>query len=219
MNATVYEQLLYLDCGGLLLSSVLVLWRRDLSAILRLLVIQGALLAALAGLLAVQRESFELAAVAAGIVVLKAVLIPAVLHRVLRDSGEARETEPLINVAASVLAAALLTLLAYAVSRPLVAVAPSAETQAVPVGLAMVLLGFLVLVTRRRALSQIVGFLLLDNGIATTAFLITGGVPGMVELAVSLDVLLVMLVLQILTARLRATFGGTDIDDLRELHD
>ena len=46
-----------------------------------------------------------------------------------------------------------------------------------PVGLAMVLLGFFVLVTRRRALSQIVGFLLLDNGIATTAFLVTAGVP------------------------------------------
>lgn len=214
-----YVQLLYLVCGGLLLSSVLVLWRRELSAIVRLLVVQGILLGALATLLAVQEASFELVAVAVGVLVLKAVVVPAVLRRVLRDSGEARETEPLINVAASILAAALLTLLAYAVSRPLVRLAPSAETQAVPVGFAMVLLGFFVLVTRRRALSQIVGFLLLDNGIAATAFLITGGVPGMVELAVSLDVLLVVLVLQILTARLRLTFGGTDIDDLRELHD
>lgn len=219
MSTGVYVQLLYLVCGGLLLSSVLVLWRRELSAIVRLLVVQGILLGALATLLAVQEASFELVAVAVGVLVLKAVVVPAVLRRVLRDSGEARETEPLINVAASILAAALLTLLAYAVSRPLVRLAPSAETQAVPVGFAMVLLGFFVLVTRRRALSQIVGFLLLDNGIAATAFLITGGVPGMVELAVSLDVLLVVLVLQILTARLRLTFGGTDIDDLRELHD
>lgn len=219
MSTGVYVQLLYLVCGGLLLSSVLVLWRRELSAIVRLLVVQGILLGALAALLAVQEASFELAMVAVGVLVLKALVVPGVLRRVLRDSGEARETEPLINVAASILAAALLTLLAYAVSRPLARLAPSAETQAVPVGLAMVLLGFFVLVTRRRALSQIVGFLLLDNGIAATAFLITGGVPGMVELAVSLDVLLVVLVLQILTARLRLTFGRTDIDDLRELHD
>ena len=88
-----------------------------------------------------------------------------------------------------------------------------------PVGFAMVLIGFFVLVTRRRALSQIVGFLLLDNGIATTAFLLTGGVPGVVELAVSLDVLLIVLVLQVLAARVRLTFGGTDIDELRDLHD
>ncbi|GAA1722582.1 hydrogenase HycP [Kribbella yunnanensis] len=212
-------QWLYLVCGGLLLSSVLVLWRRELAAIVRLLAVQGILLGALAGTLAVRLDSIELGAVAIGVLVLKAIVVPGILRRVLRDSGEARETEPLINMTASIVAAALLILLAYAASRPIVRLAPSAETQAVPVGLAMVLLGFFVLVSRRRALSQIVGFLLLDNGIATTAFLITGGVPGIVELAVSLDVLLVVLVLQVLTARLRATFGATDIDELRELHD
>lgn len=212
-------QWLYLICGGLLFSSVMVLWRRELSAIVRLLVVQGILLGLLAGVLAVRLDSLELVVVGLGVLALKAVVVPGILRRVLRDSGEARETEPLINVTASIVAAALLTLLAYAAGRPIVRLAPSAETQAVPVGLAMVLLGFFVLVTRRRALSQIVGFLLLDNGIATTAFLLTGGVPGIVELAVSLDVLLVVLVLQVLTARLRVTFGGTDIDELRELHD
>jgi hydrogenase-4 component E len=214
-----YVQLLYLAVGGLLLSSVLVLWRRELSAIVRILVVQGALIACVAVLLAVQRDSIELTVVAAEVVALKALLIPGVLRRVLRDSAEARETEPLINVAASILTAAVLTLVAYGISRPLVRLAPSTETQAVPVGLAMVLIGFFVLVTRRRALSQIVGFLLLDNGIATTAFLLTGGVPGVVELAVSLDVLLIVLVLQVLTGRVRLTFGGTDIDELRDLHD
>lgn len=212
-------QWLYLICGGLLLSSVMVLWRRELSAIVRLLVLQGVLLAGLAGVLAVRLDGVELGVVAAGVLALKAFVVPTILRRVLRDSGEARETEPLTNVTASIVAAALLTLLAYAASRPIVRLSPTAETHAVPVGLAMVLIGFFVLVTRRRALSQIVGFLLLDNGIATTAFLITGGVPGVVELAVSLDVLLIVLVLQVLTARLRTTFGGTDIDELRELHD
>jgi len=83
----------------------------------------------------------------------------------------------------------------------------------------MVLLGFFMLVTRRRALSQVTGFLLLDNGIAVTAFLVTAGVPLVVELAVSMDLLLVVLVLQVLTARLQAAFGDTDIDELRELRD
>ena len=64
-----------------------------------------------------------------------------------------------------------------------------------------------------------VGFLLMDNAITATAFLTAGGVPLVVELGVTLDVLLAVLVLQILTARMRAAFGGTDLDELRELHD
>jgi hydrogenase-4 component E len=219
MSDTAYPQVLNLICGGLLLSAVLMVWRRELAAIVRLLVAQGILLAALALLLGVREHSSELYAVAAGVLVLKAIVLPAVLRRVLRETGEARDAEPLLNVAASLLAAALLTLLAYAVSRPLVALAPSPATHALPVGLAMVFLGFFVLVTRRRALSQVIGFLLLDNGIAATAFLATAGVPLIVELGVSLDLLLVVLVLQVLTARMRLTFGHSDLDELRELHD
>ena len=219
MSDTVYVQLLDLVCGGLLLSAVLMLWRRELAAIVRLLAVQGVLLAALAALLGAREGNSELYAVAAGVLVLKAVVLPAVLRRVLRDTGEARETEPLVNTAASLLAAALLTLLAYAVSRPLVALSPSPATQALPVGLAVVFLGFFVMATRRRALSQVVGFLLLDNGIAATAFLATAGVPLIVELGVSLDLLLVVLVLQVLTARMRLKFGRTDLDELRELRD
>ena len=219
MSDTVYVQTLYLICGGLLLSAVLMLWRRELAAIVRLLAVQGVLLAALAALLGAREGSIELYVVAAGVLVLKAVVLPAMLRKVLRDTGDARDGEPLVNVAASLLGAALLTLLAYAVSRPLVALAPSPATQALPVGLAMVFLGFFVLVTRRRALSQVVGFLLLDNGIAATAFLATAGVPLIVELGVSLDLLLVVLVLQVLTARMRLKFGRTDLDELRELRD
>jgi len=219
MSDVVFVQMLDLVCGGLLLSGVLMLWRRELVAIVRLLVVQGVLLAALAVLLGVREQSVELYLVAVGVLVLKAVVLPGVLHRVLRDSGDAREAEPLVNVTSSLLAAALLTLVAYAVSRPLVALAPSATTRALPVGLAVVFLGFFVLVTRRHALSQVVGFLLLDNGIAATAFLATSGVPLVVELGGSLDLLLLVLVLQVLAARMRLTFGRTDMDELQELRD
>lgn len=212
-------QVLDLLCGGILLTAVLILWRRELAAIVRLLALQGAFIAGLALVVAAREGGVVPYLVALGLLGLKAFAIPMVLRRVLADSGEARETEPIVNVAASLLAAALLTLLAYVVSQPLVALAPSPATRALPVGVAVVLLGFFVLVTRRRALSQVVGFLLLDNGIATTAFLAASGVPLVVELGVSLDVLLVVLVLQILTARMRQTFGGTDLDELNELRD
>jgi hydrogenase-4 component E len=219
MSDSMFAQILDLVCGGLLLSAVVMLWRRELSAIVRLLVVQGALLAALAALLGVREGSPELYVVALGVLVLKAGVLPAVLRRVLRDTGESREAEPLVNVTASLLAAALLTLVAYAVSTPLVALSPSAATRALPVGLAVVFLGFFVLVTRRRALSQVVGFLLLDNGITAVAFLATSGVPLVVELGVSLDLLLVVLVLQVIAARMRLTFGRTDLDEMRELRD
>ena len=219
MSAALSAQLLDVICGAILLTAVLTLWRRDLASIIRLLMIQGLLIAGLALLLGVTESSGELYVAALGVAVLKAGVLPTILRRVLADSGEVRETAPLVNVTSSLLAAAVLTLLAYVVSGPLVALAPSAATRALPVGIAVVLLGFFMLVTRRRALSQVVGFLLLDNGITTTAFLATSGVPLVVELGVSLDVLLVVLVLQIVAARMRMAFGSTDLDGLSELRD
>ncbi len=219
MSASVTTQLLNVLSGAILLTAVLTLWRRDLAAIIRLLTIQGVLIAGLALLLGINEHSTELYLAALGVLILKAIVLPTILRRVLSDSGEVRETAPLVNVTSSLLAAAGLTLLAYVLSGPLVALAPSAATRALPVGIAVVLLGFFMLVTRRRALSQVIGFLLLDNGITTTAFLATSGVPLVVELGVSLDVLLVVLVLQIVAARMRMAFGSTDLDGLSGLRD
>jgi hydrogenase-4 component E len=214
-----YVQALNLVCGGLLLSAVLILWRREMAAIVRLLCAQGVLVAGLAAVLAAEHHSAELAAVAVGLLVLKGVLLPVVMGRAVRSAGQTREAEPLVNVPASLVAAALLTLLAYAASRPLTALSPSPATAAIPVGLAMVFLGYFTLTTRRNALPQVAGFLVLENGTGVVALLATAGVPLIVELGAALDLLLLVLVLQVLTARLRATFGRTDLDELRELRD
>lgn len=220
LNAALYVQLLNFFAGALLLSAVLVLWRRELLMIIRVFALQGIALAGLVAVLAAEQESIELGVLAAGVLVLRAGVLPAFLRRALAASGEdRRETRPLVNVAASLLAAAVLTLLALAVSQPLVELAPSPATHAVPIGIAVVLIGFFVLVTRRRALSQLVGFLLMDNGITAVGFLTTAGIGLVVEIGVALDVLLVVLVLQILTGRMREVFGGTDLDELSELRD
>jgi hydrogenase-4 component E len=214
-----YVQLLDLACGAFLLAAVLVLWRRELVAIVQVFAAQGVALAGIVAVLAAHERSAELGLLAVGILALRAGLLPYLVRRTLSAGAQARETRPLVNVTASLLAAAVLTLLAYAVCQPLVALAPSAATRAVPVGLTVVLIGFFVLVTRRLAVSQVIGFLLIDNGITAVAFLTTAGVPLIVELGVSLDVLFAVLVLQILTTRIRATFGNADLDELRELHD
>jgi hydrogenase-4 component E len=215
-----YAQLVGLCAAVLLLTGVLMVWRRSLVAEVRLLSVQGAALGGLVAVIGVHEGSAELVGVALLVLLLKAVVLPEVLRRaVAADEATARESEPLVNVTASLILASLLTMLAYLVSRPLLVLGDGPAVAAVPVGLSLVLFGFLVLATRRHAVSQLVGFLMLDNGIAAVAFLTTGGVPLVVELGVSLDVLLVVLILQVLTGRIRSEFGGSDLGDLDELRD
>jgi hydrogenase-4 component E len=213
-------ELLNLTAGALLLTAVLVLWRRELAVIVRVLALQGVALAGLVVVLAWEEGSAELGAVAVGLLVLNGGVMPWLLYRALAGSGPVqRETRPVLNVAASLLAAAALMLLALAVSVPLVELAPSPASRAVPIAIAVVLIGFLVLVTRRQAVSQLVGFLLMDNGITAAGFLTTARIGLVVEVGVALDVLLVVLILQVLTGHMRETFGDTDLDELKELRD
>jgi hydrogenase-4 component E len=212
-------QLLDLAAGLFLLAAVAILWRRDIRAQTVWLAAQGVALAAIAVILGADQAHPELYAVAAGVGLLRAVILPALVRRAVAARAEDRECAPLINVSASLLAAAALVLLAYAVAQPLVHLEATTAARALPVGLAVVLIGLLILVTRRKALSQIVGFVVLDNGITAVAFLAAAGVPLLVEFGVSFDLLLAVLVLRVLTARMRAVFGGSDLDEMRELHD
>jgi len=219
MSETLFVQLLDLAVGLVLLCAFVVLWRRGLIAIVRALRIQGFALAAVALVLGLHEHDAEPIVVAVLVLVLKGVVLPGVLLRIVRSSDESREVEPLVNVPASLLAGAVLTLLAYATTSDIVDLDPTPETKAIPIGIAVGLIGFFVLVTRRKAVTQIVGFLLLDNGIALVAFLATSGVPLVVELGAALDVLSGVFILQVLTSRMRAKFGAMDLDLLRELHD
>lgn len=219
MSDTAFVQLLDLAAGLVLVCAFMVLWRRSLVAIVRVLTVQGVAIGAIALLLGVHGHDAEPVGVAVLVIGLKGIVLPGVLLRIVRSGEETREVEPLVNVPASLLAAAVLTLVAYGTTRDLVALDPSPVTKAVPIGIAVTLIGMFVLVTRRKAVTQIVGFLLLDNGIALVAFLATSGVPVIVELGVALDVLLAVLILQVLTTRMRSKFGAMDLDQLRELHD
>ena len=201
--------------AALLLAAVLIVWRRDLRAIVRLLGLQGVALAAIPVVRGVHEHD---AALIVGRRWRCSCCAPTCCRgccarAVGAEPRRAREATPLVNMTASLLVAAALTLLAFAVTRPLVELDPAPATNAVPAAFAVVLIGLFVMVTRRRAMSQAVGFLMLDNGIAATAFLTTAGVPLIVELGASLDVLFVVLVLGVLTGRLRRAFGGTDLDD------
>lgn len=220
MTDHAYTTMLDLTAGVFLLAAVGLLWRRALTAMITLFAVQGFALAAMVVILGIHQRDVELILVAVPLGLLRAGVLPYLVRRALRGVPAAqRETGPQVNITASMLTAAVLVLLSYAVTRPLVDLAPSPATAILPVAMAVVLIGFFALATRRRALAQVVGFLLLDNGITATAFLAAAGVPLIVELGVSLDLLLVVLVLQVLSIRLATTFGATDLDDLRELRD
>ncbi|MGC8463167.1 MAG: hypothetical protein ACP5P9_05810 [Acidimicrobiales bacterium] len=208
-----------LAAGVVLAGAVLALWRKDLRALIPILALQGAALSALAAVLAVSDGNLGLGVVAGVVLLAKGIVVPGLLTRVVRADPGSRETAPLVNVPASLVVAGTLVVLSYLVAGRITALAPDPLTRLVPLGLATVLVGFFVLVTRRKAVSQIVGLLLLDNGIALIAFLLTAGVPLLVELGASFDLLLVVAVLQVLATTIRARFGHVDLDQLRELHD
>lgn len=208
-----------LAAGVVLAGGVLALWRRDLRALVSVLALQGVALATLASVLAVEGRDVALGVVAGVVLLAKAMVIPNLLARVVRRDPGSRETAPLVNVPASLVAAAALVVVSYLVAGRLTSLFPDPLTRLAPLGLATVLIGFFALVTRRKAVSQIVGLLLIDNGVALTAFLLTAGVPLLVELGASFDVLLVVVVLQVLATTMRSRFGHIDLDQLRELHD
>jgi hydrogenase-4 component E len=204
--------------GALLVTAMLLVWRRSLQAAIRLLAVQGVALACLVAVIGINAYDGQLVAISVLVLALKGLALPWVLAS-SEFTRTTREDAPLLNPTAALITASLLTVLAYLVCPPLPGPQGDPATRAVPVGIALVLIGFLLLVTRRRALSQLVGFLLIDNGIACVAFLTSAGVPLVVELGASLDVLLVVLILQVLRGRMRVKFGGTDVTELTELHD
>ncbi|ORV39712.1 hypothetical protein AWC02_20295 [Mycolicibacter engbaekii] len=213
-----YVNMLDLAAGGVLLAAVLAVWHRDLSVVVRrLLVAQGIALAAIPVIRGVYEHDRALLMVGVGVLAVRAVVLPGLLHRAL--GAERRESAPLVGTTAALLMVTALVVAGFTIAQPVVALAPSTSTNAAPAAIATVLIALFIMATRRHAISQAVGLLMLDNGIAATAFLLTAGVPLIVELGASLDVLFVVIVLGVLTGALRKAFGGVDLDLLRELRD
>jgi hydrogenase-4 component E len=219
MFASIYPQTIGLCAGTLLLTSALMVWRHSLLASIGLLAAQGVGLAALVAVIGAQAGDTELLLVAILVLAVKGAALPWILARQTGSTTRTIDESPRLNPTASLLLVAGLTILSYVVLGRILVHLDTVTAHAAPIGLAMVLIGFLLLVTRRRARSQLIGFLLLDNGIATVAFLTSGGVPLFLELGISLDVLLVVVILYVFAGRMHTKFGGADVDTLRELHD
>jgi len=217
MNDALFAQLSTLAASLVLLLGIILLWRRSLSAYVRAFQQQSVVLALLFVIVGYFGHSPELYVVAAILFALKAVLIPRLLRRLQNQVGIGREVAPYLNVAASLIVAGLLVLLAYAVTRPVVAASTLPTRSGLPLAVGLIFVGLLVIITRKKALTQVIGFLVLENGIAMLAVLGTFGIPLIVELGVFLDLLMGFLVMQVFIYHIQGTFESLDVDRLSEL--
>ncbi|HRV92527.1 MAG TPA: hypothetical protein P5526_10230 [Anaerolineae bacterium] len=217
MNDTLFAQLSTLGASLVLLFGIILLWRRSLMAYVRAFQQQSAVLAALFVVVGYFGQAPELYVVAVILFALKVILIPRLLHRMQNQVGIGYEATPYLNVASSVIVAGLLVLLAYVLTRPVVLTSTLPTRGGLPLAVGLIFVGLFVIITRKKALAQVVGFLVLENGIALLAVLGTFGIPLIVELGVFLDLLMGFLVMQVFIYHIQDTFESLDVDRLSEL--
>ena len=212
-----FSQICVLGSSLVLLSGLILLWRRGVTAYVTAFVWQSVVLALVTAVVAHFGGARELYWVAAGLFVLKGVAIPRLLKRMERRFPAERELEPYVNTATSLLIAGLLVLFGYAVTRPFVALSQLPTRAGMPLAMGLVLVSLFVVVSRKKALTQVIGFLMLENGLALLAVLGTYGIPLIVELGVFLDVLMGFLVMQIFVYQIHETFETIDVEQLNRL--
>jgi hydrogenase-4 component E len=213
----VFSQVAVLGSSGVLLCAFILLWRRDLAAYISALTWQSRFLAALTAAVGYFGGDPELYVVAALLFAIKAVAIPRLLLRVAHRFKTRREPNPYVNTATSLVVSGLLVLLAYAAARPLQAIAEAPTRAGMPLAMGLIFVSLFVIVSRKMAITQVIGFLMLENGIALLAVLGTYGVPLIVELGVFLDALMGFLVMQIFLYDIHDTFSTADVAVLKRL--
>jgi hydrogenase-4 component E len=212
-----FSQLTVLGSSLALVCVLILLWRRRVSAYISAFRWQSIALAAVTVVVAHFAHEPALYAMAGVIFVIKALAISRLLGRMDARFGAARELAPYVNTATSLLVSGGLVVVAYIVMRPLVAVTELPTRAGLPLAMGVVFVSLFVMVSRKKALTQIVGFLMLENGVALLAVLGTYGIPVVVELGVFLDLLMGFLVMQVFVYRIHETFEHLDVEQLSDL--
>ncbi|HME60905.1 MAG TPA: hydrogenase [Candidatus Binatia bacterium] len=197
--------------------TILLIIRTSLEGQVRVFALQSFVLASLSALIAFYSGSLELLGVAIALVAVKVLVIPRVLNRAVSKIGLARVAAPYLGTAPALIICGVLTIIAFYVMTPIAASNPLPTADAIPLAFAGVLIGFFIMVNRRRAVTQILGFLMLENGIFLLALLATYGVPFIVEMGVFLDVLVAVLIMEVFVYRIKDNFDSIDVGQLGKL--
>jgi hydrogenase-4 component E len=201
------------------ITDLLLLGASRLRGTIRMAAVQGVLVSLLPLLLHAPDGAGRALLLAAGGAVTKGVVFPWLLLWTLREAGVRREIEPFVGHTLSVLVGvgSLMFALWVDARLELSAGLPAGSQLTIPVGLATLLIGLFLTVSRRKAVTQVLGYIVLENGIYAIGVALVGGVPLLVELGVLLDVFVAVFIMSIAVYHISREFDHIDVDQLNEL--
>jgi len=203
---------------GVLLVNFLMMGTSRLNAAIRFAGLQGVLLGA-ALFVAHGQTNARVLLLALATVALKGIAIPAILLRAVRNVSIRREIEPIVGFTPSLVLGALATGLSLVFARSLPLQSEQVAPLIVPASFATVLTGFLVLTTRRKAITQVVGYLTLENGVFVFGLLLVEAIPFLVEFGVLLDLLVAVFVMGIIMNHIQREFSSLSTEHLTSLRE
>jgi len=213
------QQLVNLFAALLLLLAFAMLAQRRILSLIHLYTLQGAVLAAAAAIMGYATRQPHLFVSAGMTLALKVILIPWLLHGVISRLNVRWDVEMLINVPTTLIVGIVLVIFAFYLAAPISEVSTSIARGTLGIALACVLLSFMMMITRSKAVPQVIGFLAMENGLFFAATAATYGMPMVVELGIALDVLVGILILGVFLFQIREQFDTLDIRHLEKLKD
>jgi hydrogenase-4 component E len=210
-------QLINLFAAVLLLLSFGLLAQRRVLSLIHLFTAQGATLAASTAVMAYFTDQPHLYFSAALTFALKVLAMPWLLHRMIERLNVRWDVETLLNIPTTMLIGIVLVIFAFNLAQPVAGLSASVARGTLGIALACVLLAFLMMITRRKALAQVIGFLAMENALFFAATSATYGMPMVVELGIALDVLVGMIILGVFMFQIREQFDSLDIRHLEKL--
>jgi hydrogenase-4 component E len=211
------EQWVNLAATILLIIAFAMLSQRRVLSLVRLFAWQGLVLSVSTAMVAYSTGQSQLWISAALTLGLKVIVLPIVLHSLIVRLNVRWDVEPLINVPTTMLAGIGLVIFAFALATPISQLAGTVTRSTLGIALASVLLSFLMMIVRRKAVPQVIGFLAMENGLFFAATSATYGMPLVVELGIALDVLVGTFVFGIFFFHIRETFDSLDIRHMEKL--
>ncbi|MDE3149948.1 MAG: formate hydrogenlyase [Acidobacteriota bacterium] len=212
-------QLLRLLAAGLLLISFAMLSRRRTQRLITLFAWQGAILCISTCLVAYDAGLTELYYSAALTLILKVITLPWILHRLMRRLGAQWDSEPLVNIPATMLVGLVLVIFAFGLAEPISMLATTITRHTIGIALGVILLSFLMMITRRKAVTVVLGFLAMENGLFFAATSATYGMPMVIELGIALDLLVAVFILGIFFFQIHEQFDSLDLHHLETLRE
>ena len=217
MDLPFYVQLINLFAALLLLLAFALLTQRRILSLINLFAAQGFVLVLSTLVVAYSTHQSHLYYSALLTLVLKVLLLPWIMHRLIRALNVRWDIETLIDIPATMLIGIVLVIFAFNLAAPISQFAGTITKSTLGIASACILLAFLMMITRRKAVSQVIGFLAMENGLFFAATSATYGMPMVVELGIALDVLVATLIFGVFFFHIRETFESLDIHHLEKL--